>query len=298
MLIIEIDLSAVPDWPELRTKNHAAALQDAMAVMQLYVDATPVVCRAHMTDGPATVLVAQALPHVDDPWCKAPAHRVRIEFLYSTTLPQLAIRVLTDLSFSDGVTAVRAALHTLEALEGGKDAVGQGGEAFKKNPPFTFGPSHMRNMARILGGGLKKALWPFTPPVSAVEAAAPTTCAGLRAYYRKADAKPAAMRWYRAPDNVSANATYKALVDALQEWSYRVGWKGFFTLLNFSPLVSASIVDRAADMTCIEKRYAGAFVWPSAPAGGRVWKLMNYIHVEVRASQRRICEGMRRWFLN
>ena len=284
MLIIEIDLSDVPDWTRLRTLDHSAALRDALAATQLYPPAdAPVVCRAHTTDGPATVSVAQALPHVDDPWCQDPAHRVRIEFLYSTTQPQLAIRIINHLPYSDGVTAVRTAFHTLEAFEGGKDAVGNGGEAFKKNPPFTFGPAHMLNMATVLGGGAAKALWPFTAPVSATEAAAPTTSAGLRAYYRTADAKPSAMRWYRAPANASPNATYKALVEALQAWGDRVGWKGFFTLLNFSPVAAASIVPKAADLTSIEKRYAGTFVPPGGPSGGRHWTVFNYIHVEVRA---------------
>jgi len=225
-------------------------------------------------------LVAQALPHVNDPWCQDPAHRVRIEFLYSTTQPQLAIRVITYLPYSDGVTAVRAALHTLEALEGGKVAVGHGGEAFKKNPPFFFGPKHVVRLMTVLGNGVKKALRPFTRPVSAAEAAAPTTANGLRAYYSSADAKPAAIRWYCVPAAASPNATYKALLAALQAWADRVGWKGFFNLLNFSPLTTPSIVATAADLASTEKRYAGVFA-PVAGPVERLWQFLNYILVEV-----------------
>lgn len=283
MLIIELEISDIPNWQALRDKDHEAAMQVALAATQLYpaTSSASVVCRSRTTDGPATVQVAQSLPHIDDPWCQDPAHRVRIEFLYSTTLPQLAIRILNELAVSDGVTAVRMALHTLEAVEGGKAAVGTGGEAFKTNPPFAFGPAHVLNLASVMGSAAIKALWPFTPPVSDAEAAAPTTCPGLRAYYNQPDPKPAALRWYR-PTGSSANATFKALVVALQAWSDRVGWKGFFALLNFSPQAAPTIVKTAADLTSIEKRYAGVFVPVGPPPGGEPWRFMNYLHVEVR----------------
>merc|ERR1719210_1462653 len=48
----------------------------------------------------------------------SPDFAVRYEFFYCTSKSQMGVRLVTDLIKCDGVTALRIALHTMEALEG------------------------------------------------------------------------------------------------------------------------------------------------------------------------------------
>jgi hypothetical protein len=191
----------------------------------------------------------------------------------------VVIRIINNLAFCDGVTAVRIALHTLEVLESGKQAVKSKNEVFKKNPQFFYSWRNVVNFICFMGAGAVAALWPFSPAVSHAEKAAPTTSAGLRAYYSDHDAKLAVIRWYR-PHGPPGHA-YKQLLGAMQRWADRVGWRGFINLLNFSPNICPSIVARADDLRSIEKRYNGIFIPASPPPGGNVWRILNYIHTRV-----------------
>jgi hypothetical protein len=185
------------------------------------------------------------------------------EFLYSTTSPTLCIRVLNELPSSDGVTAVRLALHTLEALEGSPVATGA---PFKTNPPFRFGLRNALNLLRNVPPAILASLSPFTSPVSAAEAAAPTSSAGLRAYYAAPQPALGQYRLYRSQPSV-----FKRLLAALDEWKANTGWRGFFVLLNFSPSAAAAIVASSAELQSIEARYRGVFIPVGQPPGGKPW---------------------------
>jgi hypothetical protein len=159
-------------------------------------------------------------------------------------------------------------------LSGGTDC-----EPFKKNPPFTFGLLQARNMLMNIGPSVAAAFWPFFPAVSEAELAAPTTTAGLRAYYNVGSGAPAIFRMYRPEGGKTA---YKALVQALDVWKARVGWRGHFNLLNYEPGgVTCSVVSSAAELTDFEARKAAAFVPLGLPPTGAAWKMMNSLHIRV-----------------
>ena len=149
-------------------------------------------------------------------------------------------------------------------------------EPFKTNPPFVFGPRQMANALLTIGPSVAAAFWPLSPAVSAAELAAPTTTAGLRAYYAAPNPAPAIFRFYRP-----GRMAYKELIAALDVWKARAGWSGYFNLLNYVPHVTCSVVPSARDLTSIEARMAGAFVPVGLPPTGRAWKMMNSLHVRL-----------------
>ena len=112
------------------------------------------------------------------------------------------------------------------------------------------------------------ANWPFSPRVSEAEAAAPVTSAGLRAYYKAPSPELAVFRLYRPGSNV-----YKRHIETLEAWKQRVGWDGFYALLNFTPAAAPAIVANAEDLLSIEKRYNGIFVPAGQPPSGEMWKV-------------------------
>ena len=114
-LALAFDLSEVEDYAFLRSRDHQAACAAACAASKL-IAAASVVARAVTTAGEAGLREARELPY--DEWHDPAAHAVRLEFLWSTTSPQVSLRVLCELPCCDGVTASRVAFHTLEALEG------------------------------------------------------------------------------------------------------------------------------------------------------------------------------------
>ena len=283
-LTMGFDLSGVTDWQSMRERDCGAALETALAKTNLRKQGT-VAARSITTSGPATVTEAHALPLEGDAWASdASAHPIRIEFLWSTSMPAMAMRVLNELSYPgggcDGVTSLRVAMHVLEALEGGAEAVATCAP-FKKTPPFSYGAQHVLNALRRIPIAIVRGNWPWYPEVSAEELAAPSTSAGLRAYYygpNAAAAKPARFRGYAAPPGAS-KSTYKALLNMCQTWSDRVGFSEFFTLNNMSPMAAPCIVPRARDIVDTETRYANIFMPPGYPPGGSIWTGMSHLHV-------------------
>ena len=282
-LSLSFDLSAVPDWPALRERDVGAALTAALASTRLRAPGT-VAARSHVTSGPADVAAAHALPLEGDAWAAdAAAHPIRIELLWSSAAPAMAMRVLNELSYAggggcDGVTALRLAMHVLEALEGGAGAVAAGAP-FKTTPPFAFGARHAANALARVPLAMARGNWPWYAAVPAEELAAPTTSAGLRAYYQPgAPAAPARFRGYAAPPG-QAKAAYKAMLDMCQSWADRAGLAEFFILNNMSPKAAPSMLPRARDILDVEKRYAGVFMPPGYPAGGALWTALSHLHV-------------------
>ena len=108
----EFDISRIVSWNSLSQKNHQVACNEACETTKTKIEACKVICLSHLKDGPVGLKDCHKLPYFEDP-----SHPIRIEFLYSSNNPQLAIRVLCDLSIFDGVSAARIALHTLEMLE-------------------------------------------------------------------------------------------------------------------------------------------------------------------------------------
>lgn len=245
-LAFEFDIINVNNWNDLNKKDHQIAVNEACEAFENLLNGKKIVCRSHQKIGTVSIKDAQSLPR-DDPWCSDPSHTLVIEFLYSSDHPQLAIRVLVDLSVLDGVTGARIALHTLEVLEYGKQAVGST-EAFKVNPKFTFGFQHAVNFVKTIGFGHLSYFYPsFLNYVSEQEVSCPTNGAGLRAYYAQNNPKRAKLLWYSPQGPAGAN--FKKLLVAAQQWKDQSNWAGFFSLINFPPGVSASIVPHAEDLT-------------------------------------------------
>ena len=122
--------------------------------------------------------------------------------------------------------------------------------------------------------------WPWYGAVSAEELAAPTTSAGLRAYYAPgAPAAPAIFRGYRA-ERGQAKAAYKQLLDFCQAWGDRAGFRGYFSLNNMSPMAAPCFVPRARDMLDTDKRYAGIFMPRGFPPTGALWTGMSHLHID------------------
>jgi hypothetical protein len=235
-----------------------------------------VAARAVVVDGAADVPAAHALPYDGDAWLADPSRQVRLEFIYARGVPQLTVRILNELPSGDGVTAVRIALATLEALEG--TAVGGGGEAFKVNPPWRTTLLQRVWAAGVLLRTAAAAFWPFSPAVSAAAAAAPASAAAFRAYYRAPAPPLARFRLFRA--TAAPKDAYKALVGAVQAMHDRAGFRGFFNLINYSPRAAVSIVPRAAMLLDIGARISHSIVAPDFPPAGEPWRVINYMHAD------------------
>lgn len=266
-------MNGVADAAAQRCKDHAAACAAACAASGLCAPSLAS-ARALLTAGAADVAAAHALP-LDDAW-HAALH-LRLEYLYSTSLPQMCVRLLVSLPHMDGVSGLRVALHTLEALEGTAVCAGS---AFKRNPPFRYSAAHLARGLALALPTAAGALWAWLRSGTAqpVDAAAPRTSAGLFAYYSAASPAPARFRCY-APKG-DGKAAYKAMLAAAQQWHDATGrHAGFFNLINQPPHVLPSIVPRAVDMNSMERRYAGVLLPPAPPPMGAAWLIANHVHI-------------------
>jgi hypothetical protein len=280
-LFLEFDLSSVADAAALRGRDHTAACDAACTASGLR-PAGAVVARSSTTTGAADVAAARALPLAA--WHAAEGKRdLHLDFLYSTSKPQLCVRILVELSKCDGVTATRVALHTLEALEGtAVCGLVSDASAFKPHEPFTFTPSHALRSLPIAAGAAAAALWarvcaklaPGAPPPD--DMAIPHTPAGMLAYYNSQPAPPPARLRCFAPGRLA----YPELLAACEAWRVQSRRDGFFVLLNFSPHVVPAVLRRAEDLTApIETRLHGALGPPGHPPAGPAWFMMNALHV-------------------
>ena len=104
-LVLEFDVSSVADWQDMPNRDHAAAAHAACTATGLRPP-NAVVARSRTTEGAAGLKEAHSLPYYSDGWLTDPAAQIRLEFLYAASSPQLSIRILNNLSHSDGVTAV------------------------------------------------------------------------------------------------------------------------------------------------------------------------------------------------
>ena len=275
-LALAFDLSEVADHTSLRSRDHQATCAAACAASKL-ISAASVAARAVTTAGEAGLREARELPF--DEWHDPAAHSVRLEFLWSTASPQVSLRVLCELPCCDGVTALRVALHTLEALEGQSLCAAA---PFKRNPPFSFTLRHAaRSLPNLLGAcGRAAGAWlrQLSCGGSAMVKDRPIrTSSGLLAYYDAPAPPPGLFRIYAT----ATSDAYKSYISALQLWADLSGTKAFYTLLNFAPGVVASIVPRAEDLMRIERRYAGALVPATQPPNGIKWLVLNHLHISV-----------------
>ena len=226
--------------------------------------------------GAADISAAHALP-LDASWQMSPVRHLLLEFVYSETSPQLCVRMLVSLPHLDGVTGLRVALHTLEALEGTPLCAGA---AFKSNPPFRYTAAHLRRGLALALSTAAGAAWAWLRSASArpADAAAPCTSAGLYAYYRTPKPLPARFRCY-APRNADGKTAYKAMLAAAQQWHDATGRRGFFNLINAPPHIMPSIVPHATDMHSMERRYEGVLLPPAPPPMDAAWIIANHIHI-------------------
>ena len=277
---------------ELPGRDHAAAARVAAETTRL-VAPEAIAARAHVLDAgaEATLQAAGALPF--DEWHAAAGRVVRLEFVYGARAT-LCIRVLTSLAVPvDGCTAVRLALHTLEALE--TETCGDGA-TFKMNPPFTYTLGHALRAALTAARVARDIVLAkmFPPKLTAEQVAVPCGAAAMLAYYAQ-EAPPLAMARTFAPrDGPPPRERYKALLPALDAWRTQSHRHGFFALLNFSPKVSPCTVRAAADLASTEARYAGIIAPPGPVPPPQAFALLNHLHSEVVfANNYGVHEGMR-----
>ena len=271
-LTLQFDLSAVPDAAAQHAKDHAAACAAACIASGICAP-SHASARAVLSRGVADLAAARALPFDDD----GTVHHVRLLFLYSAAAPQLCVRVAVALPHVDGVSGLRLALHTLEALEGTAVCAGA---AFKQNPAFIFTARHAARTLSLAAGTAAAATWAWLRSSVARpdDAAVPRTPAGLYAYYR-ATAPPLARFCCYAPRGAALPEAYKKLLAASQQWHDATGRRGFFNLINVPPHVMPSIVPRADDMRSMERRYEGVLLPPAPPPMGPAWIIANHVHI-------------------
>lgn len=292
---------------DFASKDHEALARAALQRSGLKPDGT-VVARATVLSQSSSppslqsiLLAARALPK--DEWNATNRVledgtnvAVRLEFLYSSCMTYLCIRILTELPRMDGVSAVRLALHTLEALEGGVDAVGVAGK-FKENPPLVWSTRQKLNQIKNIAWSICAAKWPFTRTVSKRETAMPTSVSGLRWYFRDPQMaqEPAVFRLYCAkseeqdqtsPHSPRGSQQFKQFIRAVGKWHDRVGLRGHFNLINFSgrlgpAAIAASIVEKPEHLLSTFERYKGAFTPPGPFPFGPIWDMLNLVHTTV-----------------
>ena len=262
----------MPDAAAQHAKDHAAACAAACIASGICAP-SHASARAVLSRGVADLAAARALPFDDD----GTVHHVRLLFLYSAAAPQLCVRVAVALPHVDGVSGLRLALHTLEALEGTAVCAGA---AFKQNPAFIFTARHAARTLSLAAGTAAAATWAWLRSSVARpdDAAVPRTPAGLYAYYR-ATAPPLARFCCYAPRGAALPEAYKKLLAASQQWHDATGRRGFFNLINVPPHVMPSIVPRADDMRSIERRYEGVLLPPAPPPMGPAWIIANHVHI-------------------
>lgn len=282
-LLLSFDLAGVRDWRALREGDHAAALAAGrVAAGVTYVPAAALAARAVVIAGDATIPAAQAVPW-DLAFHCAEGKDVRVEFIYGRDSPTLAVRIVVALARCDGVTAVRLALHALEALEGAE--VGGGRPRYAGNDdraPFAFGARHAWNMlAAMLPAAAGWAAAPLARllgrPVAPAAVAAPVTPAAVDAYWSggAGSPPPPARLLVFPPAPVSA---YRAYVSAVGSWAAGAGLARFLNLVAMgSARVCPSVVASAGDTADMGARRRGIFMPPGAPPPPPAWHLMNRI---------------------
>lgn len=230
-------------------------------------------CRSIVVPGEASMAAAQTLPVTE--WHDATATSlVRMEFLYSSTEPQLAVRVFTHLPRLDGVSSTRLALHTLEAIEG-TPICSADNEAFKKNPPYKFGARQKLNglkaAARLIGDMMPTCC--CAKPLTPEQVLAPASARAMRAYWAaESTALPAQFTTYVCRKDTKA--AYKAFIRALAEWHDRDGFHGYFNLNNQAHVepgaVVVSIVPEPGDLLDMKARYRHAVSPLAHPVSGEL----------------------------
>ncbi len=287
-LCVEFDLSDVPAETRARMRevDHDAALRRAIARTTLFDDAE----RSRTITGKARHRVVETSASASlrathgaefDAWARARDAHVSVDYVYAATGDGLGARVLTKLGACDGVTALRVALHALEIVEGGNEAMTE--SAFKKNPTYRYGARQAFNFVRRvlfetavdlvgyklgLGYGRKNARQ--APEYDGVRA--PNTPKALFDLYAEGEAPACEYRVYR-PEHPKG---FHRLIAALKEWERVAGLRGYFCLLNFSPRAVPAYLTSADDLRGdIRARYREAFDNIAAPPTGPIWDVQT-----------------------
>ena len=293
-LCLEFDLTDLPaaTRARMRESDHDAALRQVVARTTLFDDVTKSrkiigKARARIVDDKAdaastSTLLCATHDAEFDAWTRARDAHVSVDYLYSARGDALGVRVLTKLDACDGVTAVRVALHALEIVEGGNEAL-TAESTFKKNPKYVYGVRQAFNFGRRvlfetavdvfgyklgLGYGSKNAK-------QAAEydgVSAPNTPKALYDLYAKGKAPRGEYRVYR-PEHPKG---FHRLIAALKDWERIAGLKGYFCLLNFSPRAVPAYLTSADDLRGdIRVRYRNAFDKIAAPPTGPIWDVQT-----------------------
>jgi len=286
-LVLMVALGDVADHAELRRRDAAAAVTRAAAETRLF-DADAVEARVlTVSQGPATLEAAQVLPYTDA--AKEGSKAISVDYVFSADgSPTAVVRVAVKLADVDGVTSLRIALHGFELLEDGEMS---SPETFKKNPPYKYSVfPHGLNFVRVIGGTLLDiASTKFGCGGSTLGASAkgkldseglngaivPNSAASLFAYWAGTP-PPAQFRMYAPATEVVK--PFKGFIRMLDVWKAKLGAKGFFVLMNFSPRVVPAEVPNAADLMSTEKRFAGGFDQAIAPPAEDLWPVNNVYH--------------------
>jgi len=288
-LCFEFDLSDVAEETRARMRetDHDAALKQVIARTTLFDDVAESrkitgKARARVIDAASSASLRATHDADFDAWARARDAHVSVDYVYSASGDALGARVLTKLGACDGVTAVRAALHALEIVEGGSEAMTE--SAFKKNPKYSYGARQAFNFVRRvlfetavdvvgykLGLGYGRVNARQAPEYDGVRA--PNTPKALFDLYAEKGAAPACeYRVYR-PEHPKG---FHRLIAALKGWERVAGLKGYFCLLNFSPRAVPAYLTSADDLRGdIRVRYREAFDKIAAPPTGPIWDVQT-----------------------
>jgi hypothetical protein len=210
---------------------------------------------------------------------------VRFEFFYDLKEAKMIVRIVTSLGDTpemivDGVTASRIAFHTIELLEG-KEIMKT---IFPTHPPLTYGMRQRLNFIKEIGGTQLRIFFANIIFVlgnvfsllldrksneeDVIHVNGPLSL--LRFYQSEKACEPAAYQIFRPGYNA-----FKDFLGRVDEWKKSNGLRGYFYLINFSPLVAPGTTNNINDIFSLQARYKGAFIPPGSGPPPPVWNIEN-----------------------
>lgn len=284
-LQLEFDLSLLQKYAELPKRNHDAAASEACVQTGLAAEGD---VAARGREVPFADIQSMQQQPFDD-WCTSSESHVKLDFGYSVSKPpKLCVRVLTDLRHYDGVTAVRLALHTLEAVEGTALSVGENGmlcetmgqvskSSFPNNPQYLSSRCcrAYNNLLMFIYIALDIVLAPFRCIWNLIvrRTISPNTPEGWNWYYLGRHYEPGEIQIYASISNKYKD--FQAKVDEIrQELGLR---RGFLYLLNYSPHICCGVVGSASELNMVDRKISKSLAKPGPPILGSGLHMMNMI---------------------
>ena len=302
-LSLEFDIEKSEERPS--NERHDAAIKEAARTVDSFINfsqhgVTPDAFSAKVVDGAdidpdrqLSFASAHNAPFDPNFHVASGGPAIRYEFVYSDHHPndspdkpsKLFLRIVTSFGKPeetiDGVLATRIGLTALEILQGNEVHP----TIFPKHKPVPFGMRQVFNFFyhNILNGllaipvgyiqfylfsileklGVKKESNDFRVNSSATL---------LKFHDSKYSLESAKYELFRS----DSKDAFKIFISVAEEWTKRLGLKGYFFLLNVSPLAAPAITYNIRDIINVETRYRSAFAPAGPPPGEDVWPIVNF----------------------